>query len=142
MSDHILINGDTASFDPSFGAATVVVQPGTLTGNGEATLSSNKLCIDGDESTVSVENCPYTTPSYPIPGMGTLQIASLAGDQTAQKTLSGDTPVLLVGSSFTARFVVTTPAQLVTPAGTQTDATPEYSGTGTFITTNTKFTGV
>ncbi len=142
MSDHILIDGDEASFDPSFGAATVVVQPGTLTGNGQATLNGNKLCIDGDESTVSVANCQYTTPSFPIPGFGTLQIASLAGDQTAQKTLSGDTPVLLVGSSFKARFVVTTPAQLVTPAGTQTDKTLEYSGAGTFITTNTKFTGV
>ncbi|HEX7843020.1 MAG TPA: hypothetical protein VF469_36355 [Kofleriaceae bacterium] len=142
MSDHILIHGDKASFDPSFGAATVVVQPGTLTGSGPATLNHKKLCIAGDQSSVSVPGCTYTTQAFPIAGTGTLQIAALAGDQTAQKTQSGNTPVLLVGSSFTAKFQVETPAQLATPKGPQTDPTPQYVGTGKFLTTNTKFTGV
>ena len=142
MSDHVLIDGDKASFTPSFGAATVVVQPGTLTASGPATLNGKKLCVAGDEDSVSVAGCMYTTPSYPIPGTGTLKIASLAGDQTARKTRTGDTLVLLVGSSFEAKFEVQTPAQLVTPKGPQTDATPQYTGTGRFITTNTKLTGV
>ena len=142
MSDYILIHGDKASFMPSFGAATVVVQPGRLTGSGPATLNGKKLCVAGDESSVSVKGCMYTTPSYPIPGTGTLEIASLAGDQTAKKTRSGATAVLLVGSSFKARFMVQNPAKKPTAAGPVPDATPQYSGTGWFITTNTKFTGV
>lgn len=142
MSDHILIHGDKAIFTPSFGAATVVVQPGTLKASGPATLNDKKLCVAGDEDSVSVKGCTYTTPSYPIPGTGTLEIASLAGDQTAQKTQTGSTPVLLVGSTFTAKFVVETPAQLITPKGPQLDASPQYAGTGKFITANTKLTGV
>jgi hypothetical protein len=142
MSDYILINGDKAKFERSFGAAEVVVREGALIASGPATLNEEKLWVQGDEDTVLVAGCMYTTKSYPVPGVGTLQIASLASDQTALKTRSGGKAVLLVGSSFTARFMVQTPAQLVTAAGTQTDATPQYSGTGTFITTNTKFTGV
>jgi hypothetical protein len=142
MSDYILIDGDKARFMPSFGAATVVVRPGTLTGSGPATLNGKKLCVAGDESSVSVKSCVYTTPSYPIPGTGTLEIESLTYGQTARKTRSGSTAVLLVGGSFKARFMVQNPAKKPTAAGPVPDATPQYSGTGGFITTNRKFTGV
>jgi hypothetical protein len=147
MSRYVLIDGDQAHFIRSFGAAMVEVRPGTLTASGPTTLHSSKLCVAGDEKTVVVPGCVYTTPSYPIPGTGTLEIASLAGDQTAQKTRSGAKPVLLVGSSFTARFMVQTPAMVQRPVPPPTlyvlepDATPQYSGTGMFITTNTKLTG-
>jgi hypothetical protein len=142
MADYILLDGDKAIFTPSFGAATVVVQPGTLTASGPATVSGKKLCVAGDEKSVSVAGCMYTTASHPIPGTGTLEIASLAGDQTAGKTRSGSTLVLLVGSSFTASFSVQSPAQQPTSGGPVPDATPKYSGTGSFTTTNTKFKGV
>jgi len=142
MADYLLLDGDQAIFTPSFGAATVVVQPGTLTASGPATVTGKKVCVAGDEKSVSVAGCSYLTPSHSIPGTGTLEIAALAGDQTAQKTRTGDTPVLLVGSSFTASFSVQSPAQQPTPSGPVPDPMPKYSGTGTFTTTNTKFKGV
>jgi hypothetical protein len=137
--DYVLVDGDKAMFLPNFGAATVVVQPGTITATGPSTLGDKKWCIDGDEKSVSVAGCTYVTASHPIPGTGTLAISQLAGDQKAQKTKSGSTKVLLVGKSFTAKFSVQSPAKQPTASGSPIpDATPEYSGSGSFITTNTK----
>lgn len=140
--DYVLIDGDMANFQPTFGAATVVVRPGTLTASGPATASGKKICIVGDEKSVSVPGCVYTTPSHSIPGTGTLEIASLAGDQQAQKTSTGSTKVMLVGSSFTAKFTVQSPAQQPAPPGPPVpDPMSQYTGTGTFVTTNTKLRG-
>lgn len=143
MSDYILIDADKASFEPGFGAATVVVRPGDLTGSGPATLGGKPLCVEGDEGSVSVSGCMYTTPQYSIPGTGTLSIDSLAGDQTAQKTRTGGKAVLLKGGSFTAKFEVQSPAQQPPPGPGSPipDSTPQYSGSGSFITTNSKFKG-
>ena len=74
MEDWILVDGDTVLFVPSFGVATVVVQPGTLKGSGPSTYAGKKACVDGDEGDVSVPGCMYTTPQYSIPGSGTLKI--------------------------------------------------------------------
>ena len=140
MSDFILIDGDKANFNPTFGLAIVVVRPGDLKASGKSSLKGKKVCIDGDEKNVSVPSCMYTTPAYSIPGTGTLKIAALGGDQKAKKTNSAGKPVLLKGSTFTAKFEVQNPAKQPPPASTP-DATPQYSGTGTFITTNTKWQG-
>jgi Contractile injection system spike tip protein len=138
--DYVLIDADTATFLPSFGAAVVVVQPGSLSASGPATLGGKRLCIVGDEQSVSVPGCMYMTPAYPIPGTGTLEISALAGDQQASKTSSGNAKLMLVGGQFTAKFTVQQPAQQPTPGGSPIpDATPEYSGHGSFMTTNTKF---
>jgi len=138
--DYVLVDSDNVTFLPSFGAATVVVQPGTLTASGPATLGSKKLCIAGDEKSVSVAGCMYTTSSHPIPGTGTLEISALAGDQQASKTNAGGSKLLLVGGQFTAKFSVQQPAQQPTPSGSPVpDATPQYSGHGSFTTTNNKF---
>jgi hypothetical protein len=143
MSDHVLINGDKASFIPSFESAPVTVQPGTLTASGPATVDGEQVCVAGDEASVSVNACAYTTPSHPISGSGTLRIKKLGGDQTARKTRSRGTPVLLVGSSFEATFTVSAPAMKPNPPGpNDPDHNQQYTGTGRFITTNTKFTGV
>lgn len=140
--DYVLVDGDLAIFEPSFGAATVVVLPGTLTAKGPATLTSKKLCIVGDESSVAVRGCMYTTASHTIPGTGTLEIAALAGDQQASKTQSDQTKLMLVGSKFTAKFTVQQPAQQPAPPGPPVpDPLPQYSGQGNFVTTNTKFRG-
>lgn len=144
MADYVLLDGDTAVFQPSFGAATVVVQPGTLRGSGPATVADRKLCVDGDESSVSVAGCMYVSPPYTIPGTGTLEIERLAGDQKASKTKTGDVTVLLVGGTFTARFRVESPAQQPPPGPgpPRPDPTLRYPGSGRFITSNTKFRGV
>ncbi len=143
MSDYILIEGDQAQFLPNFGAAIVVVQPGELTGSGPATLDGTNVCVEGDESSVEVSGVMYMTPVYSIPGTGTLKIDSLGGDQVAEKTKTGDTAVLLVGSTFTAKFEVQSPAQQPPPGPGPPipDSAPEYSGTGMFVTNNTKFKG-
>lgn len=143
MPDFILIEGDKANFLPNFGAAVVVVQPGTLQGSGPATLNGKKLCVDGDEKNVSVPGCMYMTPQYSIPGTGTLKIDALAANQKAKKTNTGSKAVLLKGGQFTAKFEVQSPAQQPPPGPGSPipDATPQYSGQGMFITTNTKFSG-
>lgn len=143
MSDFILIDGDKALFMPAFGAATVVVQPGTISGSGPATLNSKAVCVEGDEDSVKVQGCMYMTPVYSIPGTGTLKIDALAGDQTAQHTQTGGKKMLLKGGQFQAKFEVQSPAQQPAPPGPPVpDATPIYSGgSGQFITTNTKYKG-
>jgi hypothetical protein len=143
VSDYILIDGDTVIFQPSFGAATVVPQPGKLSASGPSTLSGKKLCVDGDEGQVQVQGCVYMTPQYSIPGSGTLKIDSLAGDQKAKHTKTGDKLVLLKGSQFNAKFEVQSPAKQPPPGPGSPipDPTPQYSGHGTFTTTNTKYTG-
>lgn len=143
MSDFILIDGDIVNFQPNFGAAIVVVRPSAFRGSGPATLNGKKICVAGDERGVSVPGCMYMTPQYSIPGMGTLKIAALAEDQKARKTQTGGKAVLLKGGNFTAKFEVQSPAKQPPPGPGSPipDATPEYSGQGTFITTNWKFRG-
>lgn len=140
MADFILITGDKAMFNPTFGPATVVVQPGTLAGSGKGKISGKLVCVDGDEKKVIVPGCTYMTPQYSIPGVGILSIQSLGGDQKAQKTKSGGKPVLLKGSTFTAKFQVMAPAMQPPPGPGPPipDSTPQYSGTGSFMTTNLK----
>ena len=136
MGDKVLTDGDTVLFLPAFSPAIVVVQPGRIPGSGPASIGGKKICVDGDQSKVSVPGCTYMTPSHPIPGVGTLKIAALAGDQTARTTQTGGKSVLLKGSMFTAKFEVQTPAQQPTPGGPVPDATPQYSGQGQFMPIN------
>jgi len=143
MADYILIDGDTVNFNPAFAIATVVVQPGTLSGSGKSSLGGKPVCIDGDEKNVSVAGCAYTTAVHTIPGTGTMKIDTLAGDQKASKTNSAGKPVLLKGSLFMAKFEVQSPAKQPPPGPGSPipDSTTQYPGNGTFQTTNTKWKG-
>ena len=143
MPDFILIDGDKANFLPLFGAAIVAVKPGNMQASGPATLNGKKVCVAGDEKQVTVPGCVYMTPQYSIPGTGTLKIAALAGNQQAAKTRSGGKAVLLKGATFTAKFEVQSPAKQPPPGpgAPIPDSTPQYSGNGMFMTTNTKFCG-
>lgn len=134
--DVVLIDGDQALFQPAFGAAIVVVQPGALQASGPATLNGKKICVAGDEASVSVKGCVYQSASYPIPGSGTLEVASLGSDQQTSTTCSGGQQLLLVGGSFTARFKVDSPAQQPTASGPVPDPMSEYSGQGSFQSAN------
>ena len=142
MNKLILVDGDLALFQPTFGAATVIVQTGTLQASGPATIGDKKICVDGDESQLQVPGCMYMTAQYSIPGTGTLKIAALAGDQKAKKTKTGGKAVLLKGSQFTAKFEVQSPAQQPPPGpgSPVPDATPQYSGQGLFMPSQMKFT--
>jgi hypothetical protein len=141
MADFILVTGDMVMFNPAFGPAVIVPVPGTLAGSGRYSIGGKPVCVDGDEGKVMVSGVTYMSPAFPTPGVGMLTIDALGGDQKAQKTNSGGKPVLLKGSTFTAKFQVMTPAQLPTPGGPQMDASPEYSGTGMFVTTNVQVKG-
>ena len=144
MADFILIDGDPVIFMPAFAPAIVVVQPGKLAGSGPATIGGKKICVDGDESKVSVPGCTYMTPQYSIPGTGTLKISALAANQKATKTQTGGKKVLLKGGNFTAKFEVQSPAKQPPPGPGPPvpDATPQYSGNGMFVATNAKFVGM
>ncbi len=142
MADFILIDGDQATFLPAFTPAIVVVQPGVLTGGGAATFNGKPVCVEGDEGSVEVPGCTYIAGSFVIPGVGTLKIQALGGDQVASKTRSGQKKVLLLGSTFTAVFEVQSPAMMPVPlAPPVPDPVPSYTGSGMFVTTNTKFQG-
>lgn len=141
MADFVLLENDIATFLPAFGAATVVVQPGTLKASGPATANGRKICVDGDESKVEVPGCPYVAPPHTIPGTGTLKIANLAPNQKATKTDTGGKAVLLKGSQFDAKFEVQAPAQQPPPGPGSPipDSMTQYMGKGMFTTTNAKF---
>jgi hypothetical protein len=143
MSDTVLIDGDKVLFLPTFGAAIVAVMPGTLSGKGAATVGGKKVCIDGDEKDGKGPGCVYFTPVYSIPGSGTLKIQALAGNQKARHTRSDGKPVLLKGGQLEAVFEVQTPAQQPPPgtAPPVPDSTPQYSGKGSFVSTNLKLKG-
>jgi hypothetical protein len=144
MADAILIDGDQAMFVPAFGAAIVVVQPGKLVASGPGTIDGKKICIDGDEASVEVAGVTYMTPVYSIPGVGVLKIKALAGDQLAQKSFTGGKPMMLKGGQFDAVFEVKSAAKQPPPGpgAPIDDSTAEYSGKGSFIASNTKFTAV
>lgn len=137
------MEGDQVIFMPAFTPAIVVVQPGTLEGSGPATIDGKKICVEGDESKVAVAGCTYMTPQYSIPGTGTLKISALAGNQKATKTRTGGKAVLLKGGNFTAKFEVQSPAQQPPPGpgSPVPDATPQYTGNGSFVSTNAKCLG-
>lgn len=138
MTDLVLMDGDQVLFLPAFSPAIVMVQPGKLAGSGPATINGKAICVEGDESKVSVPGCAYMTPSHSIPGTGTLKIAALAGNQKATHTKTGGKLVLLKGAMFTAKFEVQSPAQQPTPGGPVPDGSPQYSGQGQFLTMNAR----
>jgi hypothetical protein len=139
MADFIIITGDQAVFQPTFGAASVAVRPGRIMGSGSGSLKQQPVCVVGDERSVLVPGCIYTTPVYSIPGVGTLKIKELGSNQKAQKTNFDGRKALLKGSFFKATFEVSTPAQQPTGSGTKPDTTLQYTGQGQFATNNTKY---
>lgn len=136
--DFVIITGDQAVFDTSFALATVIAPPGVITGTAKENINGLLVCAAGDEASVVVAGAVYFTPLFPIPGVGTLTIESLAADQQARKNKSGTRAVILKRTKFRARFQVSIPAQVVQPAGTVPDSTSVYFGTGSFTTTNTR----
>ncbi len=138
MADRILVTGDQAVFTANFGLAVIVPLPGVLVGTGRLTISGRPVCVEGDEKSLIVPGCSYFAPQYPVPGVGTLTIRSLNSDQIATKTRTGGKAVLLKGSSFSALLQVMAPASHPSYGP---DATPQYSGSGTFVSTNATVTG-
>lgn len=129
MSNYIIIDGDQLKFEPQFGSNTVTpTATPVIHGSGEATIEDKKICIQGDEKNVSIK-ASYISSDYPNPGTGTITITSLADDQQAQFA-TAETPLILVGSQFTASFTPETPA--TSDKGPDPVKTPS-TGSGSFI---------
>jgi hypothetical protein len=137
MSDEILRSGDQAIYNPTFGPAMVTVQPGRLTGCApQVNAVKAQICVQGDEASATVPGCAYISGGFVIPGVGTLSISALGQDQLSKKSRSGGKFLMLKGTTFTAQFQVTLPAQIPTPGGPVPDPMPLYSGSGSFQTGN------
>ncbi len=80
MTDYILLDGDIANFNPTFGMAMVVVQPGSLAGSGDGIVAGKAMCVEGDEAKVSVLGCSYVAGAFTVPGTGTVKIDALGSD--------------------------------------------------------------
>ena len=136
MADMIVINGDQVHFQPTFALAVVTVAPGIISGTGKS-VAGQPICVEGDEKSVKVIGCPYTTPQFPVPGMGTITIDKLAIDQLSTLTKDQGKKIITRGSGyFMAKFEVLTAA--TNPSAASTDAITSYPGSGKFITINSK----
>lgn len=137
--DQIIRTGDQAQFNPTFGAAILMAPAiGIITGSAPMVNAAGmQVCVQGDESSVVVPGIPYISGSFVTPGVCTLTIQMLGADQTSKKTRVGGRPVILKGTTFTAKMQVMSPAmQPNPPAPPIPDPVPMNMGTGMFITTN------
>lgn len=136
----ILVDEDKVVFDPVMTGGL-----GFLSGLASTNViaSAEKLesflerpvAIQGDERKWVVPAFPYTGTAFPIPGVVKCEIQELNPAHVSKKIQFNKKFVLLAGNSgikFIAKFTVTTPAFVVTPAGKQDDPTPMYFGTGYF----------
>ncbi|HEV8400839.1 MAG TPA: hypothetical protein VGQ18_13495 [Gemmatimonadales bacterium] len=137
MSDVIIVDGDMVNFLPSFGVATVVPVPTTISGSaGNTKVGTKAPALEGDEKNVESQNCMYTTATYVTPGTGTLKIDKLNSDQLTQSTTIEGKKVILKGSQFDAVFEVQQPAKSSSSPPVP-DSTPKYSGgKGSFVASN------
>lgn len=137
MVDNYILTGDQVVFLPNFGSAIITPIPGVIIGSAaKMTVNSKPVCLQGDEKKVVVSGVAYINGSFAIPGVGTLTIEALGGDQTSKKTTVEGKPPIVMGTMFTAKFTVMTPAQMPTPSGTQPDGVPMFTGQGMFVPTN------
>jgi len=137
--DFILKSGDMLEVSSPVIDATIpqVAAPVPLVGSStDVKISEMPACILGDELPEAISGpLAYTTPSFPIPGTGTLQIVLNPNNLTVMTKDQG-TPLLLKGNEFEAIFNVEVPAEIETPTGPVPDPVAVKVGAASFITTN------
>ena len=141
MPDFILIDGDAAVFDPRFSAGRTIhvgVKEGKIRGSGAEKVKGVRICVKGDEKSVSIPACSYMIDPKAKGGFGTLSIKELGSNHKAMNRKIGGQPVLLKGGNFIALFSVTAPAMGpgATAGSVVPDMTRAYLGHGSFITKN------
>jgi len=137
--DQIIRTGDQVQFNPTFGAAVLIAPAITVITGSAMTVTASKMeaCVLGDEKKVILPGIPYISGSFVIPGVCTLTIQQLGADQTSMKTTVAGKPVIVKGTTFTAKMQVMSPAmQPNPPAPPVPDPVPINIGTGMFITNN------
>ena len=98
-------------------------------------VMSMAVCLEGDELPPMLSApMPYISPPYVIPGMGTLSVTLTPTNKTA--TTENGKKILIKGGTFQAKFQVSSPAMMPTPAGPVPDPVAVKPGTAQFITTN------
>ncbi len=135
----ILTTGDMLQITvPPPAIVPMAVAPIPLIGTGTSILIMGKpCCLEGDEVPPPLKApMPYTSPPYVTPGMGSFQII-LAPDNKSAKGQASNKAVLLKGTTFQAKFQVSSPAMMPTPAGPQPDPLMVKMCTAQFITTDT-----
>lgn len=141
MSAPFLVTGDLVVFpvtgftDPVLTADVSV----PISGTGTMTVNGMKVCVDGDESSVTVV-CAYFTKAFPIPGSATLTIKSLDPAQKSQVATSKTKAAILATAEFIADLKpdAVLKAKITDASGVTTlDPTPSYPGKGRFQSQNT-----
>ncbi|MBN2238792.1 MAG: hypothetical protein JW712_03380 [Dehalococcoidales bacterium] len=115
-----------------------LVAPIPLTGSSsDMKVLKMPVCLEGDETPpLLLSPQPYLSPSFPVPGMGTVTVKIQSANKTT-KTKNGGKAILLKGQTFQVEFDVTVPAQLIAPPSPPVpDSNMKKSGTAQFITTN------
>jgi hypothetical protein len=135
--DFIIQNGDQLMITITPPALVpALLAPVPLVASGFSTINGLAVCVEGDENPQSLQvPTPYTSPPYTVPGMGTVAVTLGASNKTSAATDQGKA-ILLKGSTMTAQFTVSVPAQMPPPVSTP-DPLAAKTGTAVFITTNT-----
>lgn len=138
MSKNIIVDGAILTFPTAFGPIKLVppIPPYKISGSGEATINSCKICQQGDEKKIVISNT-YITDSATIPGSVTITISKV---ETASYVFSSK-PVI-IAQKWTALCTVTDPAKIPTPPGPpvpqpmppQSDDVPISSNPNNFVT--------
>ena len=130
----IIIDNDIVLFDPSSFLPAVPMPPvplGVIKATGKAMAFNFPICLVGDEKKVKV-NWAYITTSHPIPGNGMFEIVALAPDQQTTTTVHNSKAIITKGKQFIAKFTVSSPAQVPSPAGPVPSPVPTHPGKGLF----------
>ncbi len=138
----ILVTGDMLQITvPPPAIVPMVIAPVPLIGSStKVMIMGMPACLDGDELPAMLKSpVPYTAPPYVTPGMGSFQIMLLPTNKTA-KGKDSSKPMLLKGTTFQAKFQVSSPAMMPTPAGPQPDPLMVKMCTAQFITTQSATT--
>lgn len=139
-ANSILVTGDMLQITvPPPAVVPTVISPIPLVGSSTTVMIGGMpACLEGDELPPMLQAPQmYMSPPYVTPGMGTFTVTLLPTNKTAKGKDSGKA-MLLKGATFQAKFQVSSPAMMPTPAGPQPDPVPMVMCTAQFITTQMK----
>ena len=137
-ANSILTSGDMLKITvPPPAIVPLAIAPVPLVGtSSKVKIMGKPACLDGDELPPPLRSpVPYMAPPYVTPGMGTFSLILQPAHKTAKGKDSGK-PMLLKGGTFQAKFQVSSPAMMPTPAGPQPDPLMMKMCTAQFITTD------
>jgi hypothetical protein len=133
----ILVTGDMLQITvPPPAVVPMAVAPVPLVGtSSKVMIMGMPACLEGDELPPMLRSpVPYMAPPYVTPGVGQFSLMLLPSNKTS-KGKDSSKKLLLKGATFQAKFQVSSPAMMPTPAGPQPDPLMVKMCTAQFITT-------